>query len=107
MRWIGSWWALIGLMMLWSLVFGSVALGMLSAVDSACGPYKTDATTWCEGWLRLYDNVLVVAVVVAWLLGLVVVIVVWAAIRRRRGGRRPPLGYSAGESELPSSASRR
>ena len=91
MRRIGSWWALIGLMMLWSLVFGSAALGMLSAVDSACGPYKVDATMWCQNWTRLPDNVLLVAVVVPWLTGLVVVIVVWAAIRRRRGGRRPPV----------------
>jgi hypothetical protein len=90
MRWIASWWALVGLEVLWSLLFGSAALQMFSTVESSCVGQTDAATTWCENWVGLFNNALLFGVVLAWLSGLLVVIMVWAAIRRRRGRGRLP-----------------
>jgi hypothetical protein len=64
---------------------------LFSVVDSSCyGNGQTDGTTtWCEGWLRLYDKALLFVVVLTWLSGLVILIVVWTAIRRRRRMSQP------------------
>jgi hypothetical protein len=91
MRWIASWWALIGLLVLWSLLFGSAVLQMFSTVQDSCRGQTDAATTWCEGWVGLLNNALLFGVVLAWLTGLIVVIVVWTAIRRRRGRGRARL----------------
>jgi hypothetical protein len=91
MRWFCRLWALVALAVLWTLLFGSAALWLFSVVDSSCyGNGQTDAaTTWCEGWLRLYDKPLLFGVVLTWLSGLVILIVVWTAIRRGRRKSQP------------------